>query len=62
MENLIVFVALITLLISVLCIYGARGIVRKKVDIENENKVVVGIKVVCYVLVLLSLAALCYLK
>jgi ABC-type transport system involved in multi-copper enzyme maturation permease subunit len=62
MENLIVFVALIILLISVLCIYGARGIVRKKVDIENENKVVVGIKVVCYMLVLLSLAVLCYLK
>jgi cytochrome c oxidase assembly factor CtaG len=62
MENLIVFVALIILLIAVLCIYGARGIVRKKVDIENENKVVVGIKVVCYLLVLLSLAVLCYLK
>lgn len=62
MENLIVFMALVMLLISVLSIYGARGIVRKRVGIENENKVVTGMKVVCYILAVISLAVLCYLK
>lgn len=62
MESLIIFIALVMLLIAVLCIYGARGIVKRKVSIENENKVVLGIKVVSFIIVLISLAVLCYLK
>lgn len=62
MESIIVFVSLVTLLISVICIYGARGIVKSKVGIENENKVVLGMKIVCFILVILSLCVLCYLK
>lgn len=62
MESLIMFIALAILLISVLCIYGARGIVRSRVNIENENEVVRGMKVVCFVLSLISLVVLCYLK
>lgn len=62
MENLIVFIALVILLISVICIYGARGIVRTRVGIENENKVVLGLKVVCFMLVIISLCLLCYFR
>lgn len=62
MESLIIFIALVMLLIAVLCIYSARGIVRSKVSIENENKVVLGIKVVSFIIVLISLAVLCYFK
>jgi len=62
MESLIVFIALVMLLIAVLCIYGARGIVRSRVSIENVNRVVLGIKVVSFIIVLISLAVLCYFK
>jgi hypothetical protein len=62
MESIIEFIALVILLISVICIYGARGIVKSKVNIENENKVVLGLKVVSFVLVLISLGLLCYFR
>jgi xanthine/uracil permease len=62
MDNIIVFIALITLLFSVICIYGARGIVKSKVTIENENRVVLGLKIVCFILVIISLSLLCYFR
>jgi len=62
MDNVIVFVALVILLISVICIYGARGIVKTKVNIENENRVVLGLKIVCFILVIISLTILCYFR
>jgi|GEM_PF-2102622 len=62
MDNIMVFIALIILLFSVICIYGARGIVKIKVDIENENRVVLGLKIVCFVLVIISLSMLCYFR
>lgn len=62
MDNVIVFVALVILLISVICIYGARGIVKTKVNIENENRVVLGLKIVCFILVIISLTVLCYFR
>jgi hypothetical protein len=62
MESIIICIALVILLISVLCIYGARGIVKGKVKIEKENKVVLGLKLVCFILVVFSLSILCYFR
>lgn len=62
MESILVCVALVILLVSVICIYGARGIVRNKVEIENENRVVLGLKVVSFILAVISLCILCYFK
>lgn len=62
MKSLIIFIALVMLLISVTCIYGARGIVKNKVKIEDENKVVLGIKIVCFILSVFSLCILYYFK
>ena len=62
MDNIMVFIALIILLFSVICIYGARGIVKTRVNIGNENKVVLGLKIVCFILVIISLTILCYFR
>ncbi|MDF2865910.1 MAG: hypothetical protein K0R72_728 [Clostridia bacterium] len=62
MKSIIICIALVILLISVICIYGARGIVRNKVEIEKENQVVLGMKVVCCILAVISLFILYYFK
>lgn len=62
MKSIIICIALVILLLSVICIYGARGIVKSKVGLENENKVVLGMKIVCFILAILSLCVFCYFK
>ncbi len=62
MKSIIICIALVILLISVICIYGARGIVRNKVEIEKENQVVLGMKIVCCILSVISLFILYYFK
>ncbi|MCX8075283.1 MAG: hypothetical protein N2749_06855 [Clostridia bacterium] len=54
-SNVIILVALIVFLISVIFIYNARAVVKSNTRAQNENSVVLGLKVVGSVLCILSL-------
>lgn len=58
MQYFIKIIVLVILLICVICIYSARDIVRNKVEKKNENKVVLGMKAVCFTLTIISLVYL----
>ncbi|MNI64324.1 hypothetical protein D3C73_1197580 [compost metagenome] len=62
LKSLSIVFTLLFFLISIICIYNARGIVRNKMNNINENKAVKTVKVLGYVFCILSLAVLCYLK
>lgn len=62
LKDMVIVVALVVFLVSIVCIYNARGIVRNKVKVESENNVVVGLKVVGYILCMFSLFFIYYLK
>ncbi|MEG1705652.1 MAG: hypothetical protein RR290_03660 [Clostridia bacterium] len=62
MKSIIICFALVMLLIAVICIYGARGIVGSKVSIEKRNRVVLGLKVFCFFIVVITLFVICYFK
>lgn len=62
MKSVIICITLIVLFIAVICIYGARGIVGKKVVIEKQNKVVLGMKIFSFFIAVISLSLICYLK
>lgn len=58
MRELIIFLALVMLLISVICIYGARGIVKNRINKEEENRVVLGMKITFCVISILSICVI----
>lgn len=61
-KNILIVVALLLLLFSVLIIYNARAIVKEKTKIQNQNNIVIGVKVLGYIFLILSLILICYLK
>lgn len=61
-KNVLIIVALIVFLVSLIFIYNARLIVKKKVKQENENNVVTGLKVLGYILCIVSLFLIYFLN
>ncbi|MNO89633.1 hypothetical protein D3C76_811220 [compost metagenome] len=62
LTNILITVALVVFLVSIIFIYNARGIVRNKKKLDNENNLVVGLKVIGYLGCILSLLSIYYLK
>ena len=58
LEKVKILVVLFVLLFSVLLVFQARVIVKKKLDKTNENTKVIVIKVVGYILIVLCLVLL----
>jgi hypothetical protein len=62
LKEFLMVVILLLLFISIIIIYNARGIVRKKSKIENENTLVIGMKVVGYFFSIACLITLYFLN
>ena len=57
-DKLILLAAIILLFIGVVSIFLARELVRKKNNIDNENVVVRNIKIVGFIIVIISFVAI----
>lgn len=57
-----IIVSLFFFILSVYFIYNARNIISKRVSNENKNMAVKGLKIVGYVMCVISLILISYLK
>lgn len=61
LKNIGLLVSLLFLILSVVCIFNARGVVGKKCDNEHINQVVKRVKIVGYIVAVLSLIAIYFI-
>lgn len=61
-DKLILLAAIILLFVGVVSIFLARELVRKKKNIDNENTVVRNIKIVGFIIIIVSLLTIYFCK
>ena len=61
-DKLILLATIILLFIGVVCVFLARELVRKKKNIDNENMVVRNIKILGFVVIVISLLTVYFCK
>ena len=62
LDKLILLAAIILLFIGVISIFLARELVRKKKNIDNENTIVRNIKIVGFIVIIISLLTIYFCK
>ena len=58
LDKLILLAAIILLFIGVVSVFLAREIVRKKTNVNNENVIVRNIKIIGFIVVIISLVTI----
>ncbi|MDO4282070.1 MAG: hypothetical protein Q4D02_00355 [Clostridia bacterium] len=62
LEKIELLVALVILLVSVFCIFNARGVVKNRVKDDNINKIVTIVKIISTLIAIICLVAIYFIK